>query len=153
MDNSRDGKPRSINIWLDSLRSTAGTARSMTEAEQAAAAQKDDAILAVLAKLAMIYWRPDFTPGQAKHLYAQYLDDLREFAFADIVEAAQKYRRDAANKFFPLPGQLRGLILAVPAWDVISAKDHSAQRHGAAEREMQAMAALVQAKGALTDGR
>lgn len=73
-------------------------------------ASKDEAILAILARLALHYWRPDFTPGQARQLYRDYLDDLRDFAVVDINRAIQVYRRDGANRFFPTTGQIVDLI-------------------------------------------
>lgn len=117
------GGPRPINIWLESLTSRAISAQEIPEAKREALAQKDEAILLLLAKLAIVYWRPDFTPQQAKQLYSQYLDDLREFAFADIAGAVQTFRRDPENKFFPLPGQLRGLITTPYSWDP-NPRDH-----------------------------
>lgn len=100
-------------------------------------ANKDEAILTLLARLALVYWRPDFAPGQAKQLYLQYVEDLREFAIADIVEAVGKYRRNGENKFFPTPGQIRGIIEAVPSWDVNSKAKHIAERHAAGRAEFE----------------
>lgn len=77
---------------------------------------KDAVILAKLNELALLYWRPDFTPAQAKIVQAQYLDDLRDFAVKDIDHAIKTYRRDPANKFFPHPGALRGILATPPAW-------------------------------------
>lgn len=114
-----------------------------TDAEREAVAQKDEAILLLLAKLAVVYWRPDFTAGQAKQLYTQFLDDLREFAFADIAEAIEKYRRDPENKFYPLPGQLRGLIATPYSWDP-SPKKHLTERLEAGRLEMQRMVAAIE---------
>lgn len=84
----------------------------MTQAIEA----KDAAILGALSELALIYWRPDYGPAEAKAVLRQYLDDLREFAMKDILHAVQTYRRDPENKFFPHPGALRGLIATPPAW-------------------------------------
>jgi hypothetical protein len=63
-------------------------------------------IVAMLAKLALQYWRPDFSPEQAKHLYSDYLDDLRGFSIKALADAIKKYRTDGANKFFPTSGQI-----------------------------------------------
>lgn len=68
----------------------------------------------MLSKLAMHYWRPDFTPGQMRHLMADYLEDLRGFTPVQVAEACAKYRRDAANKFFPRTGQLLELLKPEP---------------------------------------
>ena len=85
-------------------------------AEEAVAAWKDEQIALALAELALLYWRPDFSPGQAKRYYATYLDDLREFALADIRAAIVAWRRAPDAKRFPYPGELRALICAKPNW-------------------------------------
>lgn len=121
------------------------SAKETPEAERIAIAQKDEAILLLLAKLAIVYWRPDFTPGQARELYTQYLDDLRPFAFADIAEAIEKYRQDAENKFYPLPGQLRGIIEAVPYWSIATKREQVASRLKAGREEMAKMIAVTPA--------
>ncbi len=113
----------------------------MDEAERLEAGNKDEAILALLGRLALVYWRPDFTPSQAKQLYQQYLEDLREFPMAEIAQAIQKYRRDGANTFFPAPGQLRELIATPPSWDTISKNEHIRALHSAARDEMASRAA------------
>lgn len=128
---------------MESLTSHVKSAGEMPEAKRAAMAQKDEAILLLLARLALLYWRPDFTPGQAKQLYVQYLEDLRDFAFSDVSEAIQKYRRNPENKFFPLPGQLRGIIETVPSWDVISRREHLIALRASATRELDDMACDV----------
>ena len=69
-------------------------------------AAKRSAVLMLLARLALVYWRPDFTAEQAKLMYSDYADDLAEFSFEAIEYAVRMYRRDGANKFFPTPGQL-----------------------------------------------
>ena len=112
----------------------------MTEAEREMAGRKDDAILSLLAKISLLYWRPDYTQEQAAEVYSMYLEDLREYAFRDIFAAVGKYRRDTENKFFPLPGQLRGLIELAPAWES-SQGQHIAKRKAAAREEMQAILA------------
>lgn len=132
-------QPRPINIWLESLTSQAICGADEPAAITEAKAQKDEAILILLGKLALVYWRPEFTPMQAAQLYEQYLDDLREFASADVRASIERYRRNVENKFFPTPGQLRGLIEAVPNWDVISKRDHIRQLHQAAEGELAAV--------------
>lgn len=96
----------------------------------------------LLGKLALVYWRPDFTPGQAKQLYAQYLDDLRPFAFADVAEAIETYRQNGENKFFPTPGQLRAIIVTPYSWDP-SPKTHLAGKLEAGRNELQRSAALI----------
>src|SRR5262245_40849754 len=106
---TRDPGPTPINIFLESLRSQRTSAQDVPDYQVTAEAQKDEAILVLLAKLALVYWRPDFTPAQAKQLYSQYLDDLRPYSFADVSEAIEKYRQSPDSKFYPTPGELRGL--------------------------------------------
>lgn len=112
-----------------------GEADNVTEAR----AQKDEAILVLLAKLALVYWRPDFTPAQAKQLYGQYLDDLRPFSFRDINDAIEKYRQNPESKFYPTPGQLRGIIETVPSWDIITKPKHISERLKAGRAELEVM--------------
>lgn len=133
---NRNQGPQPINIFLESLTSATSFARELSDAEREVRVQKDEAILVLLGKLALVYWRPDFTPGQAKQLYSQYLDDLRVFAFKDIAEAVEKYRQDGENKFFPTPGQIREHITKVPDWDTSSRREHLSECHYRAQREL-----------------
>lgn len=71
-------------------------------------------ISAHLTKLAMHYWRPDFTPGQMRHLMADYLEDLRGHSPAEIADACARYRRNPENKFYPRSGQLLELMKIEP---------------------------------------
>jgi hypothetical protein len=64
------------------------------------------AVGAYLARLALHYWRPDFTAGQAKLLFEDFYSDLRRYPVAEIEGACQSWRRNSANRFFPTPGQL-----------------------------------------------
>jgi hypothetical protein len=125
------------------LTSATRYAAGLSEAEQEARIQKDEAILVLFGQLALVYWRPDFTPAQAKQLYAQYLDDVRDYSFSDIRQAVEKYRRSPENKFFPTPGQIRGLIEKVPDWDVISRQDHIRERRKDARDELTSVAAVI----------
>ena len=112
------------------------------EARTEARISKDRAILALLAKLSLHYWRPDFTPAQAKQMYADYVEDLREYALRDIAAAMKKYRQSAAT-FFPTSGQLVQIIRAIPAWDIRSSKEHGEILHRAAAAELQEMTARI----------
>lgn len=132
----KNQEPQSINIWLESLKSSATSEDEPSDAHMAAAAQKDEAILALLARLALVYWRPDFTPGQAKQLYSQYLEDLRGFAFADIVDAFKKYRQNGENRFYPTPGQLVDIITTVPKWETAPRSRYIAEKRAAAVIEI-----------------
>ena len=133
----RESQPRTINIWLERLNSSRISAEAEPESVRTAKAQKDEAIIVLLAKLAIVYWRPNFTPGQVKQLYSQYLDDLREFAFIDIAEAIEKWRR-SGEVFYPLPGQLRSLITTPYKWDP-SPRNHVRERLEAAAMELAAV--------------
>lgn len=115
------------------------SARAETETERAAKASKDEAILTLLGQLAIVYWRPDFSASQARQFYAQYLDDLRPYALSDINDAIIAYRRNKDEKFYPLPGQLRGMIEKVPSWETISRTEHIRERLAAAGAEMAKM--------------
>lgn len=67
-------------------------------------------ISATLSRLALHFWRPDFTPIQAQYLMEDYLEDLRGYSSNQVESACRNYRRDPENKFFPTPGQLIDLI-------------------------------------------
>ena len=69
-------------------------------------------IVLLLSKLAIHYYRPDFTEGQARQLIADLTDDLEEFPVSEVETAIRLYRQDAKNKYFPTSGALRGIILA-----------------------------------------
>ena len=131
-DNTR--QPQRINIWLESLRSSLTS--EATPAERAVKASKDEAILVLLAKLALQYWRPDFTAEQARQLYSDYLDDLRPYPMADIAEAIEKCRRSHENKFYPTPGQLLAFIEKRPSWDVGTHESYAAERRKIAREEI-----------------
>lgn len=135
---NREARP--INTWLESLNSLRNSANDAPEYQREVEAQKDDAILVLLAKLALVYWRPDFTPQQAKQLYSQYLDDLRPFAFKDVAWAVEKYRQDPESKFYPTPGQLRGVLSTPYSWDP-NPRNHMAERLADGRAEMQQMIA------------
>lgn len=95
-----------ISTWLESLRS------SQTPEPEG----KREAILVLLAKLALHYWRPDFGPGQARQLYGDYVDDLIEFPLAAIHGAIGRFRRES-HQFYPKSGDLRSLIVTPYAWE------------------------------------
>jgi len=68
--------------------------------------------MVLLAKLAVHYYRPDFTEGQAKSLISDMVHDLVEFDVPEVELAIREYRQDAHNRFFPTSGALRAPILA-----------------------------------------
>ena len=72
--------------------------------------EENTAVGAILSRLALHYWRPDFTPMQAKLLVQDYLADLGAFTPEQINQACAEYRRNGENKFFPTSGQLLKLL-------------------------------------------
>lgn len=64
-----------------------------------------------ISRLALHFWRPDFTPRQVKSVMSDYLDDLAGRSAWEVAEACKAWRRDGANRFFPTPGQLLALML------------------------------------------
>lgn len=59
--------------------------------------------------LAVHFYRPDFTEGQARVLIRDMLEDLGEFTTPQVEAAIKQYRRDPSSRFFPTSGQLRKL--------------------------------------------
>lgn len=137
----QENQPRSIAIWLESLCSSrAIQSPAETEAREA----KDRAILALLAKLSLHYWRPEFTPSQAKQMYADYVEDLREYALSDVSDAVKFYRRGGAT-FFPTSGQLVQIIRTIPSWDIRTPREHANLLHEAAGRELDGIVKKIEA--------
>lgn len=69
--------------------------------------QKAATIALLLSKLAVHYYRPDFTEAQAKSMISDMVSDLEEFPVHYIEAAIREYRRDPNSRFFPTSGQLR----------------------------------------------
>lgn len=63
----------------------------------------------ILSRLAIHYYRPDFTEGQAKLLIEDMVQDLGEFDTDIVTEACSTYRQRKDSKFFPTSGVLRAL--------------------------------------------
>lgn len=63
-----------------------------------------------LGKLALHFWRPDFTPEQAKQMYGDFVADLAGITAEELAEACRAWRLNPANSFFPTPGKLRELL-------------------------------------------
>jgi hypothetical protein len=104
-----ENQAQPISIWLDLLHSSKIAERGNESLAEARAA-KDEAIILLLGKLALHYWRPDFTPSQAKQLYSDYVQDLASYPLKDIDSAIREYRQ-GKHRFFPQVGQLISLIL------------------------------------------
>jgi hypothetical protein len=134
--------PQPINTWLEWPKSSQTS--ELDEAERIERANKDEAILALLGRLALVYWRPDFAPSQAKQLYLQYLEDLREFPIAAVSEAIQNFRRNGENRFFPTCGQLRDLIVKPYSWE--SKRDRMKGLYDIANDEMQKRVEVTRAR-------
>lgn len=60
--------------------------------------------------MALHYWRPDFTPEQARMLIEDYLDDLRGYTPEQVDAACIRYRKEPDSKFFPHTGELLKLL-------------------------------------------
>lgn len=71
-----------------------------------------DYVATALLRLQAHYWRPEFTPAQARELYEDFMDDLGHIPPDILDEACAAYRRDPDARFFPRPGQL--LAIAEP---------------------------------------
>jgi hypothetical protein len=67
-------------------------------------------VAAILARLSLHYWRPDYTPEQAKLLIQDYLDDLAGYSVVEIERAVMTYRRLPDSKFFPKSGELLAIM-------------------------------------------
>lgn len=67
-------------------------------------------IAAILARLALHFWRPDFTPEQARMVIEDYLDDLRGYSPTQIERACMQFRKRPDSTFFPKSGQLLGIL-------------------------------------------
>lgn len=72
-------------------------------------------IALLLSKLAINYYRPDFTEGQAKQLISTMVSDLEEFPVPEVDRAITLYRRQPAapgkQKYFPDVSVLRNIII------------------------------------------
>lgn len=69
----------------------------------------------MLGRLAIHYYRPDFTEGQAKLLIQDYLSDLCNYKPEAIRDAISEYRQDPKSKYFPTVGQLVSILKAKQA--------------------------------------
>jgi len=69
-----------------------------------------EAKLACLLRLGSHYWTPDFTPAQAKHLLADYIEDLESAFLPDLDAACAYWRRKPDAKRFPKIGELLAIV-------------------------------------------
>jgi len=128
-----ESKPRSIGIWMGSLVSSV---QHLSQEEAEARAAKNDAIIALLGKLSIHFWRPDFTAAQARQLYVDYVYDLGDYSLRDIADAIVKYRQ-GGHEFFPKSGQLVQIIRAIPSWDIRTQKEHADILRADARKELE----------------
>lgn len=73
-------------------------------------------IAAILSRLALIYWRPDFTQEQARLVIENYLSDLEGYTPAEVDAACAKYRQLPTSEYFPKPGQLLAILNPAPKY-------------------------------------
>lgn len=62
--------------------------------------------LMILLKLGSHFWTPDFTPAQAKHLLADYIEDLQKYRAPELVTFAHEWRTNPKNTKFPRVGDV-----------------------------------------------
>lgn len=72
--------------------------------------EKAKQVAILLAKLAVHYYRPDFTEAAAQSLIGDMVEDLHKFPIVDTEQAIKQYRRDPKNRFFPNSGQLIAIL-------------------------------------------
>ncbi|MBI3678034.1 MAG: hypothetical protein HY243_15605 [Proteobacteria bacterium] len=86
--------PAKMRAAIEEARAKAGPA--LTQAQLAAQ----------LGRLALHYWRPDFTAEHVKLMLADFFADLNGATESHVIEACARYRRNAKNAYFPTPGKL-----------------------------------------------
>ncbi len=67
---------------------------------------EDEVKLGILLRLGSHYWPKEFTPSQAKHFLADYLDDLAEYPAPELEAISRTWRQNVRNKRFPLVAEL-----------------------------------------------
>ena len=70
--------------------------------------------LAALTRLQSHYYQPGQSREQLTAIFQDMLEDLAHLSPAEVRIACRRYRADAANKFFPTPGQLLGAMKDKP---------------------------------------
>lgn len=66
-------------------------------------------VVELVGRLSLQYWRPNFSPEQAKLLFQDFAQDLAGLTREELAQACLEWRRDPENRFFPTSGQLRGV--------------------------------------------
>lgn len=100
-----DKEPETVGSAL-----TKSSQGPVSQSSKTSNAERGQAITLMLVKLSAHYWRPDFSEGQARQLIADFIHDLAPFELEDIDRAITRYRSDPANRFFPHPGALIGIL-------------------------------------------
>ena len=72
--------------------------------------QKRAQIILMLSRLAIHYYRNDFSEAQARLLIEDLVNDIVHCTIYDIEKAIQSHRRDPRARFFPTSGQILGQI-------------------------------------------
>lgn len=91
------GEPADVRLALQAIIDGPSRASTLDFAEE-------------LSRLALHYWRPDFTPKEAAKLNADYLEDLRGITVGELMAACKEWRRNADNRFYPTSGQMFALV-------------------------------------------
>lgn len=80
-------------------------------------------VATVMMRLQAHYWRPDFSPAQAKAYYVDLIEDLAHIPADILDDAVGCYRRDHKEEFYPRSGAI--LELARP---MIEERQHAIVR-------------------------
>jgi len=64
----------------------------------------------LLGKLSLHYWRPDFTPEQARHMNGDFVRLLDGCTADELRQACDEWVMDPLNRFYPTPGMLHELM-------------------------------------------
>lgn len=108
MAEASENKPHMIGSLLEPLASS----KTLTAKPDP---EKAKTLTVLLSRLAIHYYRPDFTEAHARLLVEDYVQDLAEFAICDVEAAIRDYRQQPTKgkaKYFPDSSQLRDLASA-----------------------------------------
>lgn len=110
--------PESLTLWQKRVASLVGNPelpktraareKLLQDLKQAMLPAGAEFVAMVLMRLQAHYWRPDFSPAQAKALYADFFEDLAHLPPDILEDAIRIYRRDPDEAYFPHPGALLG---------------------------------------------
>ncbi len=100
----------SLRQSLLSLGSMARLTAALTEVVGGPPKATPREFAAHLGRLAIQFWRPDFTPEQAKIQYSDFIRLLDGLTADEIRQACDDWMMDPLNRFFPTPGQLKEMV-------------------------------------------